>query len=87
MHWVLELMNYEYEIEHKPGIHNGAADAISRIPKYPKSTENQTEIPGDPHIMFRHKIVSIIFHPMNANCQNLIGYKCQFFMMMMTMWT
>ena len=51
MRWVLELMNYDYEIEHKPGIHNGAADAISRLPEYPKSTENQPEIPGDPHIM------------------------------------
>ena len=51
MRWVLELMNYDYEIEHKPGIQNGAADAISRLPEYPKSTENQPEIPGDPHIM------------------------------------
>ena len=51
MRWVLELMNYEYEIGHKPRIHNGAADAISRLPEYPKSNENQPEIPGDPHIM------------------------------------
>ena len=51
MRWVLELMNYDYEIEHKPGIHNGAADAISRLPEYHKSTENQPEIPGDSHIM------------------------------------
>ena len=51
MRWVLELMNYDYEIEHKPGIHNGAADAISRLPELPKSTENQPEIPAHPHIM------------------------------------
>ena len=45
-------MNYDYEIEHKSGIHSGVADAISRLlPEYPKSTENQPEIPGDPHIM------------------------------------
>ena len=51
MRWVLELMNYDYEIEHKPGINNEAADALSRLPEFPKSTENQPEIPGDSHIM------------------------------------
>ena len=48
--WVLELMNYDYEIEHKPGINNEAADALSRLPEFPKSTESQPEIPADPHI-------------------------------------
>ena len=51
MRWVLELMNYDYEIELKPGINNAAADALSRLPEFPKSTENQPEILADPHIM------------------------------------
>ena len=51
MRWVLELMNYDYKIEHKPGVNNEAADALSRLPEFPKSTETQPEIPADPHIM------------------------------------
>ena len=51
MRWVLELMNYDYKIEHKPGVNNEAADVLSRLPEFHKSTETQPEIPADPHIM------------------------------------
>ena len=51
MRWVVELMNYDYKIEHKPGINIEAADALSRLPKFPKSTATQPEISADPHIM------------------------------------
>ena len=51
MRWVLALMNYDYEIVHKPGINNAAVDALSRLPEFPKSTEIQPEIPADQHIM------------------------------------
>ena len=60
--WVLELLNYDYEIEHRPGIKNGAADALSRIEEFPKSTEQQPDIPGDAHVM-------------SANTENPVGHQ------------
>ena len=49
--WMLELQNYDFVIEYKPGKLNSAADALSRLTEYPKSTEDQAQIPGDPIIM------------------------------------
>ena len=30
--WIIELSEYNYHVEYKPGKHNGNADALSRIP-------------------------------------------------------
>ena len=49
--WILELQGYDFEIQYRPGKSNAAADALSRLPSYPPSTETQPHISGTPIIM------------------------------------
>ena len=39
--WALQLQQYDFQIIHRPGVQNGAADALSRRP-YPLSVESQS---------------------------------------------
>ena len=49
--WILELQGYDFEIQYRPGKSNAAADALSRLPSYPPSTETQPHISSTPIIM------------------------------------
>ena len=42
--WIMSLLEYNFEISHKPGILNGAADGISRIPQINKIEKGNPEV-------------------------------------------
>ena len=52
--WVLMLSAYDYTIEHRSGIKNSNADALSRLPMQNTVDESEVKIPGDVVFVLDH---------------------------------
>ena len=48
--WALALQEYDYEVQHKAGMNNANADALSRISDLPEQTSQQTTLQTSNHI-------------------------------------
>ena len=52
--WALMLSAYDYTIEHRSGIKNSNADALSRLPMQNTVDESEVKIPGDVVFVLDH---------------------------------